>query len=388
MLAKRVKNLSSSITIEISQIAKDLKDQGENVLSFSMGEPDFDTPQIVKQAVIDAMNLGNVARYTPVAGTKEVLKAIQTKLKRDNNLEYSIDEIVVNAGAKHSLFNIWEALVEDTDEVIIPAPYWVTYPELTTFCGGTSVIIHPKKENDFKITAQELKEKITNKTKLLVLNSPSNPTGALYSKGELEELAKVLKDTKVLVVSDEIYEKIIYEGRFVSTGAISEDMLNRTITVNGLSKSAAMTGWRFGYLASKNKDLIKNIKKLQSQSTSNISSIVQAGAIPALLGKANKEIEIMVETFKQRRDYAVKAINETELLSVKSPQAAFYLFIDCSKLDSDSMRFCKRLLSEAKVAVVPGVAFGMEGYFRFSYASSMQSIQEGIERIANFVKNY
>lgn len=389
MLSKRIQLLSESITLAISALAKELKANGKDVVSFCAGEPDFDAPKAVKDAAIYAIENG-YNKYTATAGTNEVLKAISDKLKRENNLDYKISEIVTNTGAKHTLFELFQAVIDEGDEVIIPSPYWVTYPELVKYCGGKNIFIETNESSDFKITPEQLKNSITSKTKLLVLNSPSNPTGAIYSKEELSALADVLKGTKVLIASDEIYEKLIYDGfKFVSTASINEDMFQRTITINGLSKAAAMTGWRFGYMASPNKEIISAVKKLQSQSISNVTSITQVAAIPGLDGSIDKDIEFMREKFKNRRDIAVEGINKIPGLSVLKPSGSFYLFINIKKISDNSMEFCKKLLEDVGVALVPGVGFGMEGYVRFSFATDETTILDGIKRIASFIeKNY
>lgn len=387
LLSKKISVLSTSITIAISTLAKEMKAKGENVISFSAGEPDFDTPQIIKDAAIKAINSG-FSKYTAVPGYPDVLKAIQTKLKRDNNLEYRPDQIITNVGAKHSLFNIFQCIIDDGDEVIIPVPAWVSYPEIVKFSGGKPVLIQTKAENDFKLTAEELKNAITPRTKAIVINTPNNPTGSIYSREEIASLGQILKGTDILVISDEIYEKVNFIGKFCAIGSVSEDLFKRTITINGLSKCGAMTGWRFGYTASPIDELNAAMKKLQSQSVSNITSIVQMAAIPSLLGESDDDIEMMRKEYQKRRDYAVKALNEIEGLSVNTPEGAFYLFVDCSRVEKDSMKFCKKLLEEGKVATVPGVGFGTEGYFRMSYATDLESIKKGIARIAEFVKSY
>ena len=386
MLSKRIQTLSSSLTIAISTLARELKAKGKDVISFSAGEPDFDTPVAVKEAAKKALDEGHT-KYTAVPGTPELLEAVANKLKRENGLTYATNQIQTNNGAKHSLFNLFQALIDEGDEVIIPAPYWVTYPELVKYAGGTSVIIDTTDESGFKITAQQLKDAITPKTKLLVLTSPSNPTGAVYSKEELEALAEVLKDTKVLVASDEMYEKLVFgETKFVATASISDDMFQRTITINGLSKSAAMTGWRFGYMASANTELISVMNKLQSQSTSNINSITQDAAIVGLDGTIDREIEEMRVAFEERCNEAVELFNAVDGLSVVKPNGAFYLFVNIKEVSNDSMQFCKDLLEAEGVAVVPGVGFGAEGYFRFSFATDIETIREGIKRIERFVQ--
>jgi aspartate aminotransferase len=384
MLTDRVNILSESITIAISTLAQELKAQGKNILSFSAGEPDFDTPQVIKDAAIKAINDG-FTKYTAVDGIPDLKAAIALKLKRDNGLEYKPNQIIANNGAKHSLYNLFACTIQAGDEVIIPAPYWVTYPELVMYCGGTVVEIMTDDASGFKITPEQLKASLTPKTKMLILTSPSNPTGAVYSREELTALGKVLEGTNVLVASDEMYEKLIYDGEFTSAAAVSDDMYRRTITINGLSKSVAMTGWRFGYMAAANTEIIQATKKLQSQSTSNINSITQKAAIVGLNGDADADIEAMRIQFKARRDEAVKLFNEIDGLSVLSPAGAFYLFVNIKAVSNDSMHFCKELLEEQGIAVVPGVGFGSEGYFRFSFATDVESIREGIKRIAAFV---
>lgn len=384
--SKKVENLSESITIAISTLARELKEQGKDILSFSAGEPDFDTPKVIKDEAIKAMDSG-FTKYTAVAGIPDLLKAISLKLERDNNLKYETNEIVVSSGAKHSLYNVFESLINVGDEVIIPSPYWVTYPELVTYCGGKNVFIQTTQENNFKITKEQLRNAITNKTKILVLTTPSNPTGMVYSKEELEDIADALKDTNIWVISDEIYEKLVYDGKFISTASINSHMLERTITINGLSKSVAMTGWRMGYLATKDKNLRKLIVNLQSQSMSNINSITQKASIAALDGRAETDIENMKIAFKKRRDLACELFSKINGLKVSKPDGAFYLFINCESINKNSMQFCKDLLEREGVAVVPGIGFGMDGYFRFSFATDLDSIKKGIERIYKFCKS-
>ena len=386
MLSQRIQTLSSSLTIAISTLARELKAEGKDVLSFSAGEPDFDTPLAVKNAAKASLDAGHT-KYTAVPGTPELLQAVADKLKRENGLTYATNQIQTNNGAKHSLFNLFQALVDEGDEVIIPAPYWVTYPELVKYAGGVSVIIDTDDRSGFKITPTQLEDAITAKSKILVLTSPSNPTGAVYSKEELEALAEVLKGTDVLVISDEMYEKLVFnDSKFVATASISEDMFQRTITVNGLSKSAAMTGWRFGYVASAHTELIAVMNKLQSQSTSNINSITQDAAIVGLDGTIDAEIEKMRLAFEKRCSQAVDLFNAVDKLSVVKPNGAFYLFVNIKEVSNDSMQFCKELLEDQGVAVVPGVGFGAEGYFRFSYATDIETIKEGVRRIEAFVQ--
>src|SRR5574344_1071968 len=368
-IAKRKEELDPSLTISITALANELKAAGKDILRFSAGEPDFDTPQVVKDAAIKAINEGKT-KYTAVEGIKETKQAIINKLKKDHNLDYSLDKIVISNGAKHSLFNLAQALMDEGDEVIIPSPYWVTYPELVVYSGGVPVFIETDESTEFKITAKQLKEKITPKTKILMLNSPSNPTGSIYSREELLAIGEVLKGKE-----------------FTATAEVSEDMYNRTVTINGLSKSVAMTGWRFGYVACPNSALAKAMSKLQGQVTSNVNSMTQYAAIVALEGEANKDIEMMRVEFEKRKDYAVKAINNISKLSCYDPDGAFYLFINIKKYSNDSMKFCADLLESKGVALVPGLAFGMEGYVRLSFATSMKAIEDGINRIKEFVEN-
>jgi aspartate aminotransferase len=386
MLSDRINTLSPSLTIAIASLARDLKAQGKDILSFSAGEPDFETPQPIKDAAIKAIHEG-FTRYTAVAGIPELLEAIAGKLKRENNLEYAPSDIIVSNGAKQSLFNLFQAVINEGDEVIIPAPYWVTYPELVKYAGGIPVIIDTDERSGFKITDDQLKAAITSKTKMIVLTSPSNPTGSVYSKAELASLAAALKDTDIIVASDEMYEKLVFGADFVAAASISEDMYQRTVTINGLSKSVAMTGWRFGYLATPNKALIQAMNSLQGQSTSNINSITQKAALVALEGKVDEEIEQMRRAFEGRATEAVKLFNEIDGLSVLRPQGAFYLFVNTKDISNDSIEFCKELLQATGVAVVPGIGFGAEGYFRFSFATDITTIREGIRRIEKFVKS-
>lgn len=388
MLSKRIQVLSPSLTMAITSLARDLKAQGRDVLSFSAGEPDFDTPQVVKDAAIAAINSG-FSKYTAVGGTPEVLKAIANKLKRENNIEYKPSDIVVSVGAKHSLFNIFQAIINEGDEVIIPAPYWVTYPEIVKYSGGVPVFIDTDEASGFKISPAQLQAAITPKTKVLLINTPSNPTGAIYSKEELTTLSKVLEGTNILVVSDEMYEKIIFDGKkFTSVASISEDMFKRTITVNGLSKSVSMTGWRFGYLACPIQEITDAIVDFQGQSTSNINSITQKAAVPALDGLADNYIETMRVAFEQRRNMAYEKLNAIKGISVLKPEGAFYLYVNTKAVEKDSMKFSQKLLEEKGVAVVPGLGFGSDGYFRLSFATDEATILDGIKRISSFVESY
>ena len=386
-IANRMENLSPSVTMAITALARELKAQGKDILSFSAGEPDFDTPEIIKQAAIKAINDGQT-KYTAVEGIIATKQAIINKLKKDHNLDYKLDNILISNGAKHSLFNLFQVLVEEGDEVIIPAPYWVTYPEQVKFSDGVPVFIDTDDSTEFKITPEQLKAVITPKTKVLLLNTPSNPTGSVYTREELTALGKVLEGTDIIVLSDEMYEKIIYNGKkFTAAAEVSEDMFKRTVTINGLSKAVAMTGWRFGYLASPDVKLVKALTKLQGQVTSNINTMTQYAAIPALEGDADADIEMMRAAFEERKNIVVKSFNEIKGLSTIDPDGAFYAFVNIKDVTNDSMKFCADLLEQKGVALVPGLAFGTEGYVRFSFATDLATIQEGIKRIKEFVEN-
>ncbi len=384
-----MENLSPSVTMAITALGRELKAQGRDILSFSAGEPDFDTPEIIKEAAIEAIKAGHT-KYTAVEGITETKQAIINKLKKDHGLNYELNHIVISNGAKHSLFNLFQVLIEEGDEVIIPAPYWVTYPEQVKYSDGVPVFIDTDDSTNFKITPEQLKAAITPKTKILLLNSPSNPTGGIYSKEELTALGKVLEGTDILVFSDEMYEKIIYDGKkFTAAAEVSEDMFQRTVTINGLSKAVAMTGWRFGYIATPKVELVKAMIKLQGQVTSNINSITQHASILALEGKADEAIETMRVEFEKRRNVAITQLNYIKGISCVKPEGAFYLFANIKELTNDSIKFCSELLEKEGVAVVPGLAFGAEGYFRFSFATDLPSIEKGIERIRKFVEeNY
>lgn len=384
--SSRITNLQESATIAISTLATTLKAQGRDILSFSAGEPDFDTPEPIKLAAKAALDQG-FTKYTQVAGIPELKQAIANKLERENGLCYEPKQILVSNGAKQSLFNVFQALIDKGDEVIIPSPYWVTYPELVAYSGGSNVFIETNEQNGFKITAKSLRQAITPRTKALVLTTPSNPTGMVYTKQELESIAQVLHGSDIVVIADEMYEKLLYDGEFVSVGSISQDMFERTITINGLSKSVAMTGWRMGYCACADSTLIKLMTNLQSQCTSNINSITQKASIIALEGGVDTQIEAMRQAFLARRDLAVSSINAITGLRTLSPQGAFYLFISIgSACGGDSMAFCKQLLEQEGIALVPGSAFGADGFVRLSFACSTEQITAGIARIAHFMQ--
>lgn len=393
-LAKRCNLIKPSPTLAVTGLANKLKAEGKDIIGFGAGEPDFDTPVAIKDAAKKALDAGDT-KYPATPGTTALKDALIHKLKRDNNLDYTRDEIIVSNGGKHSLFNLFMVTINPGDEVIIPAPYWVSYPEQINFFEGKPIILNTTDKTQFKITPQQLKEAITTKTKFLLLNSPSNPTGTAYTKEELEALGKVCTEKDIWIVSDEIYEHIVYDGfEQVSIASLSEDLQNRTIIVNGASKCYSMTGWRMGFTASKNKSIIKAMGKLQGQSTSGVCSITQAACVEAFNGDLG-EVHKMLAAFKERRDYIVKALNEINGITCTNPVGAFYVFPNVSgtfgkttpngqKINNDE-DFCMYLLNEHLVAAVQGSAFGADGYMRLSYATSMENIKKGIERIQKAV---
>jgi aspartate aminotransferase len=392
-LAQRVGRIQPSPTLAITAKANALRAEGRDVIGFGAGEPDFDTPANIKEAAIDSIRDG-FTRYTPVGGIPELKDAIIEKLRRDSGLVYARSEIVVSCGAKHTLYNLAQALFEEGDEVIIPSPYWVSYPDIVLLAGAEPVILDTQEADGFKVTPDRLAETITTQTKALILNSPSNPTGAAYTFDEIKALAEVVIEKDILVLSDEIYEKIVYNGfSFSSIAMVGEEAKNHSVVVNGVSKTYAMTGWRIGYAAGP-EEIVSAVTKIQSQNTSNPPSISQKAALEALNGDQSA-VDKMVEAFAQRRDYIVGALNGTPGISCFNPEGAFYAFPDVSALYgrayrgsviTDSASFAEYLLDAANVAVVPGVAFGSDAHVRLSYATSMENIQKGVERIQDAVK--
>jgi aspartate aminotransferase len=382
-LAARVDRVSPSITLAIAAKAKAMQAEGIDVCSFSAGEPDFPTPKHICEAAKTALDEGKT-RYGPAVGELELREAIATKLQKDNHLNYTADNIIVTNGGKFSLFNLIQALIESGDEVIIPSPYWLSYPEMVKLADGTPIIVDTVAENDYKITPEQLKQAITPKTKLFVFNSPSNPTGTVYSPDEVRALAEIIVERDLLVVSDEIYEKILYDdAKHLSIGSIDDEIFARTITSNGFAKSHSMTGWRVGYAAAPLK-ILEAMAKIQGHSTSNVCTFAQYGAIAAL--KSSQEcVQEMLKAFSQRRSYMYGAINDIPRLSCPKPYGAFYLFVDISKTGKKSLEFCKELLEKKQVAAIPGVAFGMDNCIRFSYATDMDTIKEGVKRLSEFV---
>ncbi len=380
-LSKRVMGISESETLAINARSAEFKAQGIDVVNFAAGEPDFDTPQHIKDAAKKAIDEG-FTKYTPTPGTAELKKAICEKLKKDQSLDYGPEHVIVSCGAKHSLFNAILALCDKDEEVIIPSPYWVTYPELVKLANATPVYLRTREENGFKIDPNDLKKVVSRKTKVIIMNSPSNPTGAAYHENELKEIAKIAFSDGIYVVSDEIYEKVLYDGLKHSTLASFDK--EQTLIINGVSKSYSMTGWRIGYAAGP-AHVVSAMNRLQSHSTSNPTSISQKAAVAALRG-GDDCIKPMVKAFQERRDYIVDRLNAIPKVSVRKPEGAFYVFPNISRLGIPSAKLSQMLLEEAHVALVPGAPFGSDDHIRLSYATSMENIKKGLDRIEAFLK--
>ncbi|HOA82567.1 MAG TPA: pyridoxal phosphate-dependent aminotransferase [Thermodesulfovibrio thiophilus] len=389
MIAERATKVKPSPTLAVDSKAKQLKAKGMDVVNFGVGEPDFDTPEHIKEAAIKAIKDG-FTKYTPVGGIDELKEAIIEKLEKDNKLTYNKENIVVSCGAKHSLYNIAQALFGPGDEVIIPSPYWVSYPDQVLLNDAIPIIVNTYEEDEFMLRPEVLKEKITSRSKALILNSPSNPTGFIYTENALKEIAEIALKHNLYIISDEIYEKLIYDNeKHISIASLSEEIKEKTIVVNGLSKAYAMTGWRIGYAAG-HTEIIKTMTTIQSQSTSNPTSIAQKAAVAALRGNQNCVSEMRKE-FEKRRNFLVQELNRIPGVSCKMPKGAFYVFPNISnifgkKIDKNiinsSMDLSIYLLEKALVALVPGSAFGAEGYIRISYATSMENLSKGIDRIS------
>ena len=395
IVSNTLKRIKPSPTIAVTQKARELKASGKDIIGLGAGEPDFDTPENIKQAAIKAIKGGDT-KYTAVDGTPALKDAIINKFKRENNLEYQANQITVGAGGKHVIYNAMMATLNEGDEVIVPAPYWVSYPDIVLLAGGNPVILECNQKQGFKINPSELEKSITKKTKWIILNSPSNPTGACYSEKDIREIAKVLeKFPHVYILSDDIYEHVTYENFKFFTIAQVESLKNRVLTMNGVSKAYSMTGWRIGYAAGPS-EIIKVIAKIQSQSTTNPSSISQAAAVEALNGTQDF-IKERANSFQERRDFVVKVLNEINGIECLNPDGAFYVFPNCKgligkkdssgnvlKTDTD---FVQSLLENSGIAVVQGSAFGLEGFFRISYATSMENLKKAMERIDSFCKS-
>lgn len=394
LLSSRAGGISPSPTLAVDARAKELAAAGERIINFGVGEPDFDTPEHIKAAAAEAMARG-MTKYTAVAGTVQLREAICRKLLKDNNLAYRPEEVIVSCGAKHSLYNAIQVLVEKGDEVVVPAPYWVSYIEQVKLAGATPVVIETRPENDYKLIPEELSGCLTPRSRLLILNSPSNPTGCVYTRGELEAIADVALKAGIWVLSDEIYEKLVYDGAVhFSIAALGPDINRQTVVVNGVSKSYAMTGWRIGYAAAP-APVAKAMADLQSHSTSNPTSIAQAAAVAALNGPQERVAE-MLRAFAARRAYILKRLSEIPGINCPKPNGAFYAFPDISAYFghrrgdisiTSATDMATLLLEEAKVAVVPGIAFGNDRCLRLSYAASLEDIAEGIDRIVAVLAN-
>ncbi len=381
-LAKRLNSVTPSLTLKITAKAKELRAKGVNVITLAAGEPDFDTPDYIKEAAIESIR-GGFTKYTPASGTGELKAAICEKLRKENNLTYEPGQIVVSSGAKHSLYNIFQALCGEEDEVIIPSPYWLSYPEMVRLAGARPVIAQTLPEEGFKLTPRLLSSTLSPKTKAVILNSPSNPTGTVYSESELKALARIIKEKSIFVISDEIYEKLIYDDNtHISIASLDEDIYRLSIVVNGVSKSYAMTGWRIGYLAA-SKEIAAAVTTIQSHSTSNPASISQKAALAALKG-GQDWVYPMVAEFSKRRDYIVERMKRIKNISCFKPGGAFYLFCDISSTGMNSVEAAARLLEEVRVAVIPGRAFGWDTHLRLSFAAAMKDITEAINRMEKF----
>ena len=383
-LANRVSELTPSLTLAIDSKAKALRAEGIDIYSFGAGEPDFDTPEHIKVAAIEALNAG-FTKYTPSSGMPELRAAISEKFKRDNNLDYKPSEIIVSNGAKQSCFNAILAVCGEGDEVIIPAPYWLSYPEMVRLAGAEPIIVQTTQENDWKITPAQFEEAMSPRTKMIIINSPGNPTGSVYTKEELRALVEVAADEEITILSDEIYESLTYDGaEHVSVASLTPEARDLTITVNGFSKAYAMTGWRIGYLGAPEK-IAKAIDSLQSHSTSGPCSFAQKGALAALTGSQQCVAE-MREEFNIRREYIYERLSAIHNVTAVKPKGAFYILANISKLGMSSTNFADRLLSKANVAVVPGIAFGDDRVVRFSYATGLDVIKPGLDRFEEFCK--
>jgi len=387
VLSRKIGAIAESPTLSLNAKVKEMKAKGIDIVNFTVGEPDFDTPDNVKRAGIDAINKG-FTKYTPVQGIPELRKAIAAKLGSVNRIEYAPDQIIVSCGGKHTLYNAFQALCNPGDEVIIPAPYWVTYPEQVRLGDAKPVFVQTHEKDGFRLRAEAVGKKVTGKTKIILLNSPCNPTGAVYEREELKKIADIAVENDIHVISDEIYENLVYEGEHISIASFGDEIKARTITVNGASKAYSMTGWRIGWAAGP-PEIIKAMINFQSQTTSNPTSFSQYAYLEGLTGSQDS-VHVMAREFRKRRDLIVKRLNEIEGICCVNPQGAFYAFPNISgclgKGAKNSMGFAMQLLEKAHVAVVPGSDFGAEGYMRLSYACSTETIEKGMDRLEKFVK--
>jgi aspartate aminotransferase len=384
-LAKRISEIEPSVTLAISALAKAMQRDGKDICSFSAGEPDFDTPEHIKSAAKQALDSGKT-KYGAAAGEPRLREAIANKLQQDNHLNYQAANVLVTNGGKHSLYNLMMALINPGDEVIIPAPFWLSYPEMVKLAGGVPVIVHTDSSSGYKITADALNAAITPKTKLFILNSPSNPSGVIYTRTELQALAQVIVDRDILVVSDEIYERIIYDGaEQLSIGSLGAEIFQRTIISNGFAKAYSMTGWRVGYLAAPI-ELIQAASTLQGHSTSNVCTFAQYGAIAAIEG-SQECVETMRQAFALRRQRILARLQEIPGLSCAKPDGAFYVFVNIGSANLPSLDFCQQLLEQYQVATIPGQPFGADDHIRLSYATDLVTIDKGMDRLDKFMKS-
>ncbi len=384
-ISQRAASLTPSLTLAIDSKAKQLKAEGQDVVGFGAGEPDFDTPQHIKDAAAKALAEG-FTKYTPSSGIPELRQAIADKFKRDNGLSYKPSQIIVSCGGKHSCYNVILAVCETGDEVIMPSPYWLSYPEMVKLAGGTPIILPTTDKTEFKVTTEQLRAAITPRTRLFILNSPSNPTGSLYTRDEIKALGDACIDQGVLIMSDEIYEKLVYDGaEHVSVASFSPRHYEHTIVVHGFAKAYSMTGWRLGYLAAP-EPIAKAIDAIQSHSTSNPTSFAQKGAVAALNGPQD-HLKSWLAEYAKRRGFAHQRLNSIPGITCVNAKGAFYLFPNISRLGLKSTEFCARLLDQEKVAAVPGIAFGADDYLRISYATSLANIEKGLDRIERFARS-
>ncbi|CAN5416588.1 pyridoxal phosphate-dependent aminotransferase [soil metagenome] len=385
-VSSRIANLTPSLTLAITSQAKALQAAGKEVYSFGAGEPDMDTPAFIKQAAIDALD-GGETKYTASAGLPALRKAIAEKLAADNGIEYDISQISVNCGAKHSLFNAILATCEEDDEVVIPSPYWTSYPEMVKMAGATPVFVQTTEANRWKMTAEQFEEAMSPRTKMIILNSPSNPTGAIYSREELEAIGEVAASEDIIILSDEIYEKLVYDGaEHVSIGSLSDELRDLTITVNGFSKAYSMTGWRLGYTAAP-EPIAHAIDTIQSHSTSNPTTFAQYGGLAAIKGD-QQVVSDMRDEFDVRRQYMLSRFTGIDNVTVAEPRGAFYFLVNCQQMGLQSINLAEKLLSRYQVAVIPGIAFGNDSTLRFSYACSLENIKNGLDRFEEFCKSH
>ncbi|WKV09061.1 pyridoxal phosphate-dependent aminotransferase [Thermoanaerobacterium sp. CMT5567-10] len=392
-LSEKARSISPSLTLDITAKANKMRTLGIDVIGFGAGEPDFDTPDYIKKAAIEAIKKG-YTKYTPTSGIIELKEAIVSKLKKDNNLSYETSQIVVSNGAKQSIYNTLCAILNPGDEVLIPSPYWLSYPEMVKLANGVPIFVATDECNNFKVTVEQLEKAISDRTKAIIINSPNNPTGAVYNETELKNIAALAVKRNIFIISDEIYEKLIYDGGHISIASFNDEIKNLTIIINGMSKAYSMTGWRIGYSAS-NKEIASLISNIQSHMTSNPNTIAQYASVKAL-STGNDIIKNMVNEFKKRRDYIVERINKINGLTCIKPQGAFYVIVNISKYIgmnisgkkiNGSIDFANFVLEKAKVAVIPCLPFGNDNYIRLSYATSIKNIEEGLNRIENLLKN-